>query len=766
MEEVSEVMKHNASFYLMLIIEAVMLLTIAVLPWHTVRNVSGIRFRNDPEAAFSESVYLDDTIPAMQLESEQVFLKRGIYHITLDYMSNSFGDNDITATVISADDMSEMQSAHLVDSDRVPLFGEYSRREWTIMVHNNTNVRILVNLNVKDHSYYTIVSSAEIRYDARKTDLHELSKYIFIFLLLDTVLWILIFRRNAFSGFFMSHAFEVICLSGIWVLAFYIFLTNEFPYGVDLPYHMKRIRYLAEGLAAGPWPVRIQPGWTNGYGYAASIGYPDLFLIPASLLVLLGYSLNTAYRFYVGYILLISVLVSYISLKRLGGNDRITGLALCCIYELCGYHFMMLHGAQLGMDSAYAFLPAVFLFLRKILSGELDGWKGLCLSLTCIIQSHVLTTAMAGFFILAACVVFIRKTLTGRVFLTLWKTLIFTVLLNLFYLVPLADSLIRQRFNGSFEVFLWENTAPLTQLLTYNFNLQAFRINGIAGGGIALLILVLTILYTGVMSFCTETAGKETASKEIAGLLFLLLLALYLTCNSRFYYNIYCISDVLYKACSVLQFPWRFNSMVMVLAVCTGALSLRVLRDKIADKTLLLLLILMVSVSISQASSLLARMSGFDSVVSVYDGTGFGKTRIYEFDIKDSDLDRTYSERDIETGSDYISADIIRQKGVSLTADINNATGHDSVILIPRWNYEGYTAVADNGSRLDVRNGENNRAAVTIPANYKGTIQVYYHEPVLWRISEIISAAALLAILAEMKHGNKILSRFGKRFSK
>ena len=707
-------------------------------------------FRNDPGSEYGTGVYLDDTVSSGRLESEETFLEKGIYHIELSYQSNCKENNDMTAVLVSTDDVSEEKSAHLIDSDRVPLLGALESRTWTVSVHEKTAAKVVVNLHMKDHGYYCIADKAVITPDLPATALHLSSRYLFLFILLDLIVWICLFRKEAFTAYMREHAVAMAGLSCIYFLTVYMFLMHGTPHGVDLPYHLRRINFLAQGLRYGPWPVRIHPGWSNGYGYAASIGYADLFLIPSAILRLLGYSLNAAYRFYILYIVLISVLVSYTVTKKLAGGNTETGLVLCCVYELCGYHLMMLQRAQLGMFTAYAFLPAVFYLVREILLGRCRKWPLLCLVLSCIIQSHVLSTAMTGLFVILSCLVFVRKALSGKIFLTLLKTLVCTACMNLFYLLPLADSMLHQDFNGSFEGYLWGSAAPLTQFLTYNVSKASFHLEGIAGGGISFLILLFAILCDRLYL----EDGKEVR-QESTGLILLLSLSVFLAFCGRFYYTIYRFSKTLYQACKVLEFPWRFTSIIMALVICISAISFNRLIQRFGLQPMRLLMIMIAVLTLTQASGLIARMAGQPEPVHTYDGSIYSKTKIFEFYIKDSDLNRTFTERTIGTESEYITADITAQYGTGLYAMVNNATGSDSDILIPRWAYNGYTAETEDGRRLAVVRGDNNRVQVTVPANYLGQIHVFYREPALWRISELISVIAFIFCFYEAKQQKK-----------
>ena len=97
----------------------------------------------------------------------------------------------------------------------------------------------------------------------------------------------------------MKNIKYAVCYLVIILMASIPLFNNYLIRGHDIYFHLMRIEGLAQGLGAGEFPVRIQPAWYDGYGYAVSVFYSDLFLYPAALLRLLGISLQDAYKVYV-----------------------------------------------------------------------------------------------------------------------------------------------------------------------------------------------------------------------------------------------------------------------------------------------------------------------------------------------------------------------------------------------------------------------------------------------------------------------------------
>ena len=76
----------------------------------------------------------------------------------------------------------------------------------------------------------------------------------------------------------------------------------------------------------------------------------------------------------------------------------------------------------------------------------------------------------------------------------------------------------------------------------------------------------------------------------------------------------------------------------------------------------------------------------------------------------------------------------------------------ESFVDYPLMAYTGYRAFSDaDGSRLSVSSSKDARVRVQIPADYDGTITVSWHEPVLWRIAELVSLLTAAGFLQPVR---------------
>lgn len=107
--------------------------------------------------------------------------------------------------------------------------------------------------------------------------------------------------------------------------------------------------------------------------------------------------------------------------------------------------------------------------------------------------------------------------------------------------------------------------------------------------------------------------------------------------------------------------------------------------------------------------------------------------------------------------SDDICISMIQKQGTSITCQIDNS-GPAGYVELPLTFYKGYIAThVETKQSLPLKFGRNNCILVEIPEGFIGTLSVSFHEPVYWRIGEIISAISflLLFIFVGLKYYKK-----------
>ena len=201
-------------------------------------------------------------------------MKKGIYDITVYYESTGDGHMAYVESEDSA------FYANGVKGDQILLDSHHTSRSF----------RVQLCRDVEDFEIQTsysgsgslTVSAVSVAQGATDT-IHTL--FLRVLLLLGVNLFI--------SAYFYWKTHEIsrekilisAGLTGIILLSSLPLWKNGFPrYTTDLNFFLMRVDGLKDGLLSGTFPVRIQPNWLNGYGYATSIFYGDLFLYFPALL--------------------------------------------------------------------------------------------------------------------------------------------------------------------------------------------------------------------------------------------------------------------------------------------------------------------------------------------------------------------------------------------------------------------------------------------------------------------------------------------------
>lgn len=140
-------------------------------------------------------------------------------------------------------------------------------------------------------------------------------------------------KRNFWVIFGLVSIFIVSSLG-----VFNLFQTS----GHDFPFHCARIAGLAEGLKTGNFPVKMQPGWNNGYGYPVSVYYGDVFLYVPAFLCLLSVPIVYAYKVYVLMVNLSKVLISFFAFKKIS-SDKLAGVTCSALYCLSVNYILNLY---------------------------------------------------------------------------------------------------------------------------------------------------------------------------------------------------------------------------------------------------------------------------------------------------------------------------------------------------------------------------------------------------------------------------------------
>lgn len=691
---------------------------------------------------YGNGYYLDNGIDVIEGEALTVLtpgtdLRRGEYKVTIAYSASDDNCRYSTSSAYNTYQVvSQRQDVELENQSEIETFTLFS----PIRVED---YQLTITYGGDGYLFVNSVSISEMREWKRV----YLFLILFFSILLDSV-----YARKRFWKEEKQVAFVIALLvlfSSLPLFSYYI------PYagGHDLEFHLYRIEGIKEALAAGQIPVR------NGYGYAVSVFYGELFLYIPAILRLIGFSVQNAYKIYIILINLATCLIMYWCLKRIF-RDRVGSLAGCAAYMLAPYRLVCLYlRAAVGEYTAMAFLPLVFYGLYVIFSektdeaGNRNKWIPAVLGYTGIIQSHVISGVIVGIFTLLLCIVFVKRTIQPRRLGMLVKVVLYTALLNLWFIVPFLDYM-RFGYSGTSLKTLGRFNASGT-FLTQLFELfphgsgDSFSVAEGLGKhnemsysiGAGMMAACIFYLYYRI----SHPEKKNEVLKLGDWSLGFGALALFMTTVWFPWDFIQQMNKAFALVTQNIQFPWRILGIAsMFLSVVAGCLVFQ-LKESEGENVYLHVTGILAILIFLCSGYLLNDFTNATVMMRYQDGTGLSSCNVMQGEYLPDGTDWSIFENDLPVpGERLVIFDYEKDRG-KITVACENDSDQVNCVDVSFLNYAGYRAVdLTSGEELSVAAGNGNRVRVILPAGYCGTFRVSFCEPWYWRGSEIVSLFALI----------------------
>lgn len=544
--------------------------------------------------------------------------------------------------------------------------------------------------------------------------------------------------------------------------------------GHDAAFHTLRLEGLVCGWQDGYFPVRIQPGWVYGHGYGVSVYYNDLFLTIPAALMWLGFTLTTAYAVYILLVNIATVWIAYICFCKWFKNGRAAAVGSVA-YLLFPYRLYDIYGRMaVGEYTALIFLPLTAYGLYRILAevpGEASGeiseedyrksWIPLCLGLSGIISSHVLTGEMVAFAMICLCLVMIRRVLKRKVFLMFVKTAVLTVLLNLWYLLPFADYFLTEEIYMSGEA--WKELQYYQVYETALFPAQLLRAfcGTEEAKGIGIVLAGALLVYGGL--WFAGIVGRQAKTERITGKVAAVFAVCFAGMTTVYFpwKELQEAGGVTERLVQSIQFPFRWLGLTACLcAILLCAVFGIAEKERLIPNRLLLFGVICGMIFLP-AGYQIGRIIDESPAAGYYSGDVLGKNGLGS---------REYLP--IETNLDMISfrwpeasanvAVEARDKETdSLRAQVScsNFSGQAGYVDVPLLHYKGYVAEdMETGERLEVVNNGTGSVRVMVPQGYRGRLEVRFQEPWYWRAAELVSLATLAVLLVMACRSKKYVS--------
>lgn len=532
----------------------------------------------------------------------------------------------------------------------------------------------------------------------------------------------------------------------------------------DLEFHMQRIEGISQGLLSGQFPVRIHPGWLDGHGYPVSVFYGDLFMYPAALLRMAGFTVEEAYKFYMLLVNGMTVAVAYYAFYKMT-KDEVAAMAGSVLYAGSLYRLDHLYRAQVGTSGAMVFYPLILvgfylLFTEDTDSREYKGlWRYLTAGFTGLLMTHMLSGLMVGIYAVVACLILIKRTIRKNTLLELLKAGTVFVLLNLWFLVPFLQYMFCEKIHinanlGKANADGTDYYALLSDFMQDGKNLYQLVAERNSVGCVLLLILMLYIVTIPFQD------GEDSFVKRSRWLFGATLVSLWVCMESFPVVGLARLSDAVCRYFLTTQYQDRFMSVAVAFAASIGAIvfTMKLFSEK--GKWFLMGGLLCITV---WQGTMYFQDAAADTIFLDTADLNFYQGQSESYSIGNAEYLPMAVDRQLLTET------VLPQEGLDvqsvdrdyLTYRITaaNLTEQERNIKLPIIYYTGYRAYdrRQPAALLKTYAGENGCVTVAVPYGYSGTFTVKFHEPWYWRMAEMISLATLIAgICYKIRKGVKM----------
>lgn len=405
----------------------------------------------DMDRSYTQGAYYDISyLNKKAVVTPKIHLKKGIYFVTADYRVKGVAKAGLIYEKVRG-------GKELVDDDEFVLNPEVNSVSYRVKIQNDSDYRFKLRLtgDAVDGDYVLLLHVGIVT--SKLTYIYPIACMLFFFLFIDLLVWGYI-KYFRFFDPERKMVFVVLVFMAFQMgLPMYRNGLSE-PINMDLRFHLQRIEGVYRGLISGQFPVRIQPGWLGGYGYASSIFYGDILLYFPAVLRILGWTLQDAYKCYVEAVNIAIIFVSYYAFLRITKNN-IAAMAGSVLYAGSTTNLSLIYTTTMvGGYSALIFYPLVIAgfyeaFTEDVASKEYKRiWILLTAGFTGLLLTHMLSCLILGAYSVLCCLVMIKKVFRRNTICEFLKAAGIFVALNLWFLVPFIHYMLSERLHINYEL--------------------------------------------------------------------------------------------------------------------------------------------------------------------------------------------------------------------------------------------------------------------------------------------------------------------------
>ena len=351
--------------------------------------------------------------------------------------------------------------------------------------------------------------------------------------------------------------FLILFLVTVGIMSSKLFVPGMIS-GYDIDYHMLRIESLSESIRLGQIPARVNPLFLNGYGYASSLFYPDLFLYLPALLRVLGFNTILSAKIFFAIIFGLCFLSAYWAGREITKSHN-AGILTAVVYCLSQYLLQNVYRrGAVGEMQAFIFLPLIIYGLYSLVFERFEKYWVMAIGLIGLLYSHLISTLIAAFLVAVVGLFHVRTIIfdKARIMRSL-KMIAITLCSTISIWLPLIEQLNSGSFRFSESTYLARYSAvPISVVFAvtgkFSGNYVAF--------GLPTLLLCLTW-------FAARKVEKDERLKQISAWGLGIGAVLLLLVTNAFPW------EWINGPVNIIQFPWRlYGPAGAFLAIAIGSM--------------------------------------------------------------------------------------------------------------------------------------------------------------------------------------------------
>lgn len=697
-------------------------------------------------------VYVDGSMKLLGniVDFTDISLARGTYRVQLHYVTDTDMKNQCYVTDARLTDK-------LLQTNGTVLFSGLDKTDFDMWLYRDTD-GIIVHAEYEGEGMLVVSGLTIVQTNAMNRML--LFGILCLVSLLNCVYLYAAYDREYHIP--VKNKTVTFCL-GVTMLFAAMPLIPDYMFSAgDLGYHLMRVEGIKDGILSGQFPIRISPEWQQGYGYASPIFYGETVLYIAALFRLIGFTVTASCRMFMAIVVIATVLISYECYKKIF-NEAYVGVFCSMLYSLSVYRvYKTYYCGSWGECFGVMFLPLIIYGFYRVFTQDIHeksyrrSWIPLTAGFTMLIQSHLLTCEMVGAFTIILCIVLCRRVFRKETFIVLAKTVIYSILLSAWFLIPFADYMLTGDFvihHVSGRTIQSRGLFPAHLFLTFFINggTVFFESDGMAdsaatGVGIALVAPLFILLYMFFSGRTKELSTHERKLGIIAGVFS--VMAMIMSLSMFPWDRIQSLSQITASLVSSIQFPNRF---LTIANICLTAIAGLVAKYVIVNRNSIYKAVYFAGMLLLVALGNIYLINwGMNNVtpIRVYNNEGMGTGYISGAEYLPYGAQAEYFMYKAPVCDEGLEVYAYEKLSLGASAHMVNQNDGYAGVAFPLLYYKGYRAYAvDSGEELKCYSGGNCVVTVDIPGGFEGDISVKFVSPWYWRAGEAVTMLALAAMI-------------------